>query len=335
MLLWSITHVHADFPALQFDGIDDVVEISSPPKLGRTFTEEAWILPQPKDERYHGVLGSNPSKVENRPPGIWIKEFTVVHAGFGNGQHWMNVNSPKETLELDAWNHVASTYDGQIFRLYVNGNEVANLRTKDIPVDAPVSRIGRVNYWFPGAIREVRFWNRALSPQELRTQMTKSLSGGEKGLVAYFPLNDGSGDEARNLVDPSSRGRVQNGPQWINSTARLASALAVTEATTLKAEGIERFSPAGDNVAPDAPVEVELSKSIGPIAPGMVRLVIDGEVVVPELVTNETGQLTVRYKQSLREPGSSHTAELAVNGPKKTNNFSFRFSTTPLVLIQK
>ena len=63
-----------------------------------------------------------------------------------------------------------------------------------MPDGSPEWRAGLV-----GALREVRLWNRALAAEELRALATKHLSGGETGLAACWPLDDGAGRSARDL----------------------------------------------------------------------------------------------------------------------------------------
>ena len=78
-------------------------------------------------------------------------------------------------LLLNAWAHLAATYDGAILRLYLNGNEVGSqalanpLVTSTLPL-----RIGGNAVWgehFAGLIDEIRIYNRPLSPAEIQTDM--------------------------------------------------------------------------------------------------------------------------------------------------------------------
>ncbi|MDB6027138.1 MAG: hypothetical protein JWM68_3361 [Verrucomicrobiales bacterium] len=325
--------------ALSFDGMDDVIEISSPPVLGSKFTEEAWILPDPKDDRYHGILGSNPSKMENRAPGMWIKSRTVLHATFGTGSHFVTVESAPDVLLLNFWNHVAATYDGTTYRLFVNGAEVAAEATKQVPVAQPVMRIGRVNYWFPGAIREVRLWNRALSGDEIRGQMNKQLSGTEPGLVGYFRLDDGAGDRAKNSVPHGGEGTLLNGPTWITSAAPIAPALLNASLLEKRPGGVEAFLPTGDNAPPDAPIEIRLRESAGEVDPTLIRLTLDNRVVETMVTTNDAGGLLIRYEHhELLEAASTHTVKLSyvVKGSAaQTNDLSYDFSITPNIILSK
>jgi hypothetical protein len=79
-------------------------------------------------------------------------------------------------VPLNAWTHVALTYDGAALRLYVNG---ALVSTTDLAGPLPAStsplRIGGNSIWgeyFKGLIDEVRIYNRPLSPGEIQVDMS-------------------------------------------------------------------------------------------------------------------------------------------------------------------
>ncbi len=324
--------------ALEFDGMDDLVEIPSKPILGNTFTEEAWILPSPKDDRYHGIVGYPSTNVNFRAPGIWIVRQTCLHAGFGDGKNWMAFSSEPNAIELNVWNHVAATYDGNVYRLYANGTEVGSLTVRKTPLRQHVSRIGRVDYWFPGAIREVRLWNRALTSEEIRAQMMKKMTGAERGLVAYFPLDDGDGLEAKNAVPDGKNGKLMYGPRWITSTAPVAAKALKNQAMASGPGSVEHFLPNGDNVAPDAPVEIVLHKAAEKVELSGIRLSFDKALVEPTITTNEMGSLLLHYETGkLLEAGSPHTVDLSyvVTGKPETNEFSYNFSISTSVILSR
>ena len=339
VLAWNLLSAKAGpVVALEFDGMDDVVEIPSRPVLGDTFTEEAWILPSPKDDRYHGIVGYPSTNVTHRAPGLWITHRTAVHAGFGDGKNWIAFSSKEDAIVLNMWNHVAASYDGSTYRIYANGEEVVAQPLKKIPLRQPVRRIGRVDYWFPGAIRDVRLWNRALSGDEIRRQMNKPLTGQEEGLVGYFPLDDGEGLQARNGVRGGGEGTLLYGPKWIASSAPIAPAALKSQAMATGPGAVEHFSPSGENVAPDADVEIILHKGAGAVEPESIRLTFDKKLVEAVVSTNEAGGLTVRYETgTLLDGASKHTVDLSdiVNGKSETNQFSYNFSITPNVILSK
>lgn len=74
---------------------------------------------------------------------------------------------------LNAWNHIAFTYNGTTLTLYLNGVSVGT-NTGSSTTDSSVNiRIGTRNDgnatdWFTGNIDECCFWNRALSADEVK-----------------------------------------------------------------------------------------------------------------------------------------------------------------------
>jgi hypothetical protein len=80
-------------------------------------------------------------------------------------------------LPLNAWSHLAATYDGATLRLYVNGALVTSRAVGTAIVTSTAAlRIGGNSVWgeyFQGRIDEVRLYNRALSASEIADDMNK------------------------------------------------------------------------------------------------------------------------------------------------------------------
>ncbi len=81
---------------------------------------------------------------------------------------------------VNAWTHVALTYDGTIVRLYVNGTQVATRnQTGAIQTSSnPLWIGGNQPYgeFFNGLIDEVRVYNRALDQGEIQSDMNTPLN---------------------------------------------------------------------------------------------------------------------------------------------------------------
>ena len=76
---------------------------------------------------------------------------------------------------VNAWTHVALTYDGATLRLYVNGTQVATPATTGAiqATDSPLWIGGNNPYgeYFQGLIDEVRVYNRALTQADIQADM--------------------------------------------------------------------------------------------------------------------------------------------------------------------
>ncbi|WP_428939597.1 LamG-like jellyroll fold domain-containing protein [Fontivita pretiosa] len=94
----------------------------------------------------------------------------------------VNQTAEGTSLPRNAWQHLATTYDGAVLRLYVNGSQVGSL-----PMSGPIAtsdgalRIGGNTLWgewFRGRIDEVRIYSRALSAAEIQTDMNTPIASG-------------------------------------------------------------------------------------------------------------------------------------------------------------
>ncbi len=96
------------------------------------------------------------------------------------------------------WYLVSCTYDGNTFRMYVDGVEDA--QASGTARSTPFQRFElgmswggyRSSQFFSGRIAEVRLWNRALSPNEISTGLA-SVNPQSRGLVAYWKMNETEG----------------------------------------------------------------------------------------------------------------------------------------------
>jgi hypothetical protein len=167
--------------ALSFDGVNDWVTIpdSNPLDLTTGMTIEAWMRPTAVGTDWLTVL------LKEQPGNL----IYALYAGDGNGRPATHVfttadrgtNSTTAT-PLNAWTHLAATYDRTNLRLYVDGVQVASRSlTGNLRTSTGVLRIGGNNIWaewFSGVIDEVRVYNRALTAIEIQTDMTTAVAGG-------------------------------------------------------------------------------------------------------------------------------------------------------------
>lgn len=157
--------------AAEFDGVDDALFVDVHPLAGaQTFTWEAIFRPDggSREQRWFHLqeTGSEHRMLfEIRVAGEqWFLDSYIFSAT--GSATLMNKSS---LHPLGAWYHVASVYDGTVFRNYVNGLQDGEAAVALAPqgpgrTSAGV-RINLVNY-FKGAIHSARFTRRALSPAE-------------------------------------------------------------------------------------------------------------------------------------------------------------------------
>ncbi len=214
----AATTLMAQNHALLFDGTNDKVGILDSPELNPTngMTIEAWInAAQWNSNIWGGVIvgkqGTNPDKGYCFTAGQNGRvEFTVsVNEG------WKSVATPA-LLGTNAWYHVAGVYTGTQVMLYINGQLIG---TEDAIGELTngtgvVMNLGDNPTWpgrfWNGRLDEIRIWEVARTEEEIQANMSVELTGNEDGLVAYYPMNEGTGMV---LGDASNNG---NDGQLIN-----------------------------------------------------------------------------------------------------------------------
>ena len=182
--------------AVEFDGIDDSIYIDRHPLAGaEQFTFEAIFRPDggAAEQRWFHLAERNPTNGQlvtltggatqdenarflfelrvidgNR----WCLDAFVAGPGYSQALMFRDKLHP-----IGQWYHVASTYDGRMFRSYVNGalqGEAELAFTPHGPGGTSVgTRMNHVNY-FNGAVRQARFTPRALTPDQfLKTPGSK------------------------------------------------------------------------------------------------------------------------------------------------------------------
>lgn len=119
---------------------------------------------------------------------------------------------------IGIWAHLAGTWDGETIRLEAAEQSNGQLMVVEPPVLAKSPfplLIGKEglpnaeNIW-SGRIDEVRLWNRALTPAEIRARKYQRLHGNELGLVGYWNFDQGDGrDRSVNAHHGVVRGAAQ------------------------------------------------------------------------------------------------------------------------------
>lgn len=107
------------------------------------------------------------------------------------------------------WYTISVAYDGTTGRLYVDGNLVGELTAA---LTMEFSRINLGQNWggydtrqyFNGRVGEIRVWNRALTPGEIKLNMCGA-DPNANGLLAYWKMNEGSGHIFHNSASTGAK----------------------------------------------------------------------------------------------------------------------------------
>jgi hypothetical protein len=164
--------------ALSFDGINDWVTVNDTAALDLTtgMTLEAWVRPSSLSD-WRTVL------LKQGSGGLTYSLYASNDDSLPESDIYVGgdkMAGAPEALLLNAWSHLAATYDGTRLRLYVNGVEVGSRSLSGaMATSTGVLRIGGNSVWdefFEGGIDEIRIYNRALTPAEILADMVTPIN---------------------------------------------------------------------------------------------------------------------------------------------------------------
>jgi glucose/arabinose dehydrogenase/PKD repeat protein len=165
--------------ALSFDGVNDWVTIADANDLDLTtgMTLEAWVRPTLLAGQWRTLIFKEGSPLAYTlyahdrvsAPATEIVTGGTFRTARGTG-----------TLPLNAWSHLAATYDGATLKLFVNATQVRSVAvTGPMPVTTGVLRLGGNNLWsewYAGLLDDVRVYNRALTQLEIQQDLNTAVA---------------------------------------------------------------------------------------------------------------------------------------------------------------
>ncbi|MBX3101718.1 MAG: LamG domain-containing protein [Bacteroidetes bacterium] len=198
--------------ALQFAGTsNNYIEVTAPVNLPTgtaARTLESWVYPLAYTPGGN-IVGYGRAYV-NGGNGFQLMLLNVAGSTylFSDGAYTAN-NITLATAEIpqaQTWSHIAFSVDAsRNWKYYLNGVLIKQ-GTFTVSYSTPAStdyiRIAQrsdyetsgpgTGYYAPftGNIDEVRIWSRALTPEEIRHNMCRKLTGAEPGLAAYYRMDE-------------------------------------------------------------------------------------------------------------------------------------------------
>ena len=223
--------------ALDFDGANDHVKMGQAPSLGLSqMTLEAWIMRQGTGQSTgsgSGGVTAIPLIAKGRgeadgdtrdcnyffgirsTDGVLAADFEDMATG---ANHPVVGTTP---VSSNVWHHVAVSYDGTTWRLYLDGQLDATLAANATPrfdsiqhfaLGTAMSSTGVAAGYFDGVLDEARVWNYARSLSQIQAGMTAPITSAS-GLVGRWGLDEGSGAVAADSAG-STNGQI-NGATYV------------------------------------------------------------------------------------------------------------------------
>jgi hypothetical protein len=186
-------------PALDFDGVNDYVDVGFLDVPGSALTLAAWIYPEDLAN-----CVANDCRIISKATGTAEADHTFMLSTIQSGADsrlrfrlktdgvTATLIASSGNLPEDTWVHVAALYDGSAMLLYLDGIQVGStgktgsLSTNPaVPVWIGANPLTATDRPWDGAIDEVRIYDRALSPAEIHALPLPS------AYLAYLIFRDG------------------------------------------------------------------------------------------------------------------------------------------------
>jgi hypothetical protein len=171
--------------AVALDGADDYVAIPAFDVTGAGLTLAAWVnISSLGDAVDRPVISKATDTAEGSH--YWAIGFTTVDGvarlrfRLKTGTTTTTLVATSGNLQANTWAHVAATYDGLEMRLYLNGVQVGSMAKSGVvaanaAVPVSIGRIAPASAVFPGAIDEVRIYDRGIAAGEVQLTMNGQL----------------------------------------------------------------------------------------------------------------------------------------------------------------
>ena len=208
-------HVYAEqtSSAMDFDGVDDIVNTSSLVQWDDTSTLMAWY--KSADASSGAIFTWGSPQVNNYA----VLEFRYVNPSF----NYIRFYKPQSTFPSvlphpnnpTDWHHVAIVKEGMTTQLYLDG-----VLTSTGFVPAPTNPTqtslgaglfnGSIQLHYDGLIDELSHWDTVLTPAQINQYMNAPLAGTEPNLDLYYSFESVNGTTLPDLSPSGNNGQMMN-----------------------------------------------------------------------------------------------------------------------------
>ena len=250
------------------------------------------------------------------------------------------IDTPANSFVPGQWVHFACVYDPaqSLGKIYLNGIQlsvsVSGSLTTPIGTSAnPFTLARRVDGSLPftGQMDEVRVWNVARTASEIQTNMYRTMTGNEPGLIIYYKCDEGIGTSINDSSTNHFIGTFISGASWIASPIFSAATLPATDvdATQVTLNGIANQIGCGT----DAWFEWGTTTNYGNVTPKRSLGPTAGSFALSETLTNFTAPLAGHFRLVVTNvPGNSVSFGLD-NAFATPGDYALNFDSTNYVAV--
>ncbi len=300
--------------ALEFDGEDDFIQFDFKRlDFSAGYTAECWFKTAAGYDMTlfcatDPVSGSVKSQIRVLGDGTVL----IRHGGTGD-----YVLSSTDVYHDEMWHHVAVTHTGENLSLYVDAELVATATNTDLYNEEVEYVIARdtpdiSSGYYQGRLDEFRVWDYGRIETQISGTMPQTLVGDESGLVAYWNLNEGSGDLIEDKSGHSNSGVLMNTvvDTWVEDIPLneyfthifdVESRQAILNPSNTAVDRVE-FTDISQ-IAISGFVRFEGTDCFA----GGVEILVDGESQIPPILTDDAGKYIAEF-----EPGRTGAILTAV-----------------------
>jgi len=229
--------------AVNFDGVNDHVQIATSLGITNTYTAEAWIYPTNLGgtgdlATYGRTVLSNSAAASSYP--LWLTVYgTEVRVWSWETTATAYKQTVGAGLAVNQWFHIAVTATkGGNTTVYVNGIPKLSYNNDNETTWNSSFTIGAIrpsrpvtNIPFAGIIDEVRVWNVVRTQTQILNSMNVEISPVPASLVGYWKFNEPSGTLAADNGGTAQNGTLALGAYFTPSTLTLPVELSSFTAT--------------------------------------------------------------------------------------------------------
>ncbi|WMI65731.1 HYR domain-containing protein [Aestuariibaculum sp. YM273] len=204
-----------DCPTVNFDGVNDYVTFKNNYNINSAFSLEVWVKPNSVNgtrtvySRKDAANNTNGYALNIVDGQVRFNWYNTLSSGV--------ISSGGDLVATDRWYHLAVTFDGSLYTLYVDGIELnsANGSAPEYTTSNIEAILGAMDQsppsnptnYFHGWMDEFRIWNVGLSPEHIRQMMNQEIiqsgsdvSGVVIPLKIYGPDTNNDGIEENPIL---------------------------------------------------------------------------------------------------------------------------------------